>query len=180
MFQLLELIENEEDREFCRKLYCQYRNALYREAYQILRNSADAEDAVQECFAAVAKNIEKVSRENCHKAWNYIVTILRNKAFNAYNKRNREYGMEPDMIEKKMLQAEGDGEIFELSDGGNMSELIGRMKYPYKEVLFLQYYNELTYKEIADVFETTPDNVRHISYRAKKKLEGELKKGKLL
>lgn len=43
MFQLLELIENEEDREFCRKLSEQFDSAMYHVAYGILKNSADAE-----------------------------------------------------------------------------------------------------------------------------------------
>ena len=54
------------------------------------------------------------------------------------------------------------------------------MKYPYKEVLYLRYYNELSYDEIATVLNTTADNVRHISYRARKKLEDKLEKGNLL
>lgn len=38
MFQLLELIENEEDREFCRKLSEQFDSAMYHVAYGILKN----------------------------------------------------------------------------------------------------------------------------------------------
>lgn len=53
MFQLLELIENEEDREFCRKLSKQFDSAMYHVAYGILKNSADAEDAVQESYIAI-------------------------------------------------------------------------------------------------------------------------------
>jgi len=53
MFQLLELIENEEDREFCRKLSEQFDSAMYHVAYGILKNSADAEDAVQESYIAI-------------------------------------------------------------------------------------------------------------------------------
>ena len=53
MFQLLELIENEEDREFCRKLSEQFDSAMYHVAYGILKNSADAEDAVQETYGQV-------------------------------------------------------------------------------------------------------------------------------
>lgn len=80
MFQLLELIENEEDREFCRKLSEQFDSAMYHVAYGILKNSADAEDAVQESYIAIINNLDKISRENCHKAWNYIVTIVRSRA----------------------------------------------------------------------------------------------------
>lgn len=59
MFQLLELIENEEDREFCRKLSEQFDSAMYHVAYGILKNSADAEDAVQESYIAIINNLDK-------------------------------------------------------------------------------------------------------------------------
>lgn len=99
MFQLLELIENEEDREFCRKLSEQFDSAMYHVAYGILKNSADAEDAVQESYIAIINNLDKISRENCHKAWNYIVTIVRSRAINVYRRRNRESKMDEDTIE---------------------------------------------------------------------------------
>ena len=171
MFQLLELIENEEDREFCRKLSEQFDSAMYHVAYGILKNSADAEDAVQESYIAIINNLDKISRENCHEAWNYIVTIVR---------RNRESKMDEDTIENLLQESQGDGEIFELPDGSSMSELIGRMKYPYKDVLYLRYYNELSYEEIATALDTTVDNARHISSRARKKLQEKLEKGNSL
>lgn len=146
MFQLLELIENEEDREFCRKLSEQFDSAMYHVAYGILKNSADAEDAVQESYIAIINNLDKISRENCHKAWNYIVTIVRSRAINVYRRRNRESKMDEDTIENLLQESQGDGEFFELPDGSSMSELIGRMKYPYKDVLYLRYYNELSYE----------------------------------
>lgn len=62
MFQLLELIENEEDREFCRKLSEQFDSAMYHVAYGILKNSADAEDAVQENLG-VSNNKLRWSRQ---------------------------------------------------------------------------------------------------------------------
>lgn len=181
MFQLLELIENEEDREFCRQLSEQFGSAMYHVAYGIIRNKVDAEDAVQESYVEIINHLEKVSRENCHKAWGYIVTIVRSRSINLYNKRKRECRMEQDNIENMMQELQEEEEIFELSaDGGSMTELIGRMKYPYKDVLYLQYYVELKYREIAEILGTTEDNVRHISFRAKKKLQDELEKGKLL
>lgn len=180
MFQLLELIENEEDREFCRKLSEQFDSAMYHVAYGILKNSADAEDAVQESYIAIINNLDKISRENCHKAWNYIVTIVRSRAINVYRRRNRESKMDEDTIENLLQESQGDGEIFELPDGSSMSELIGRMKYPYKDVLYLRYYNELSYEEIATAFDTTVDNARHISSRARKKLQEKLEKGNSL
>lgn len=180
MFQLLELIENEEDREFCRKLSEQFDSAMYHVAYGILKNSADAEDAVQESYIAIINNLDKISRENCHKAWNYIVTIVRSRAINVYRRRNRESKMDEDTIENLLQESQGDGEFFELPDGSSMSELIGRMKYPYKDVLYLRYYNELSYEEIATALDTTVDNARHISSRARKKLQEKVREGEFI
>lgn len=45
------------------------------------------------------------------------------------------------------------------------------LKYPYKEVLYLQYYNELGSKEIGEILSIKPDNVRKIASRARKILK---------
>ena len=52
--------------------------------------------------------------------------------------------------------------------------LLKKMRKPYQEVLILQYYHELDVMEIAEILDKTPDNVRHISMRAKKKLQSML------
>mgnify|MGYP002508100082 CR=1 FL=1 len=55
-------------------------------------------------------------------------------------------------------------------------KLVKQMKQSYQEVLLLQYYHELEIAEIAEVLGETPDNIRHISMRAKKKMSKILKK----
>lgn len=60
-----------------------------------------------------------------------------------------------------------------------MTGLLKRLKRPYQQVLALQYYHELSVQEIAEEMETTPDNVRHISMRAKKKLQSILEENGL-
>jgi RNA polymerase sigma-70 factor (ECF subfamily) len=46
-------------------------------------------------------------------------------------------------------------------------------------VLALQYYHELSAAEIGKLLGKSPDNIRHISMRAKKKLQSLLKKNGL-
>ena len=50
-------------------------------------------------------------------------------------------------------------------------KLIMNLKYPYKEVVYLQYYNELGSKEIGEILSIKPDNVRKIASRARKILK---------
>lgn len=40
-----------------------------------------------------------------------------------------------------------------------------------KEILILQYFGQLSQKEIATILHITPENVRVLSYRAKKELK---------
>lgn len=68
-------------------------------------------------------------------------------------------------------------EEFELQEA--MTGVLKQLKDVYREVLALQYYYQLSTQEIAEELGTTPDNVRHISMRAKKKLQSILEKNGL-
>ena len=59
-----------------------------------------------------------------------------------------------------------------------LNTLIKGLKYPYREVIYLQYHNKLNSRQIAEILETNSANVRKISSRAKEQLKkGMLKKG---
>ena len=50
-------------------LVAQYSTTLYRVAYSITRNSAEAEDAVQETFLRVLRHREKLGEIRDHRVW---------------------------------------------------------------------------------------------------------------
>ena len=56
-----------------------------------------------------------------------------------------------------------------------MVELIRNMKSPYKEVIYLKYYNEMNLREIAEDLQMNYDNVRQILVRGRKKLKEKMK-----
>ena len=47
----------------------QYASALYRVAFSVLRNSADAEDAVQEAFLRVLRHRDSLGDVRDHRVW---------------------------------------------------------------------------------------------------------------
>ncbi len=149
---------------------------MFHTADIILRNTSDAEDVVHETFLTLIDNLDKLIGNEPHKMWNYIVTIVKNKCFNLMK---RKYKLDEQGIED-YLYTEQYGDIFEKSLDTLMIEserkevmigLLKALKYPYKEVLLLQYYHEASVLEIAKILEKTPDNVRHISIRARRKLQ---------
>ena len=50
-------------------LVSQYSGTLYRVAYSVLRNSADAEDAVQEAFMRVLRHRDTLSEVRDQRVW---------------------------------------------------------------------------------------------------------------
>ena len=65
-----------------------------------------------------------------------------------------------------------DARITKLERKEQLLKLMKKMRQSYQDVLIMQYYQELNIMEIAQILGKTPDNIRHISMRAKRKLQG--------
>lgn len=172
MFQNLLMSCNEEERQLFEQLYKGHRDEMYYTAYVILENVHDAEDVVQESFIAVLANLDKVKGNTPERSWNYIVTIVKNKAYNLYKKKKRR--MEEELIEwgtEELLDMDLETRVLERRLKEILAKLVKQLPDTYRDVMVLQYYYGLEYGEIARTMDTTPDNVRHISMRAKRKLK---------
>ena len=87
MLVYLEMLETPEEKLKFEQLYFLYRDKMYAVAFKILHNENDAEDIVHESFKTIIENFEKINDISCHKTWNYIVTIVKNKSFTLYQKK---------------------------------------------------------------------------------------------
>lgn len=176
MLVYLEMLETPEEKLKFEQLYFLYRDKMYAVAFKILHNENDAEDIVHESFKAIIENFEKINDISCHKTWNYIVTIVKNKSFTLYQKKkHHETSAYEDWVEVEMdFTLEKVTEKREIAE--ILAELIRSLPFPYKEVLYLQYYNALSGEEIAKFIDKTPAHVRKISQRAKAMLKEELLK----
>lgn len=176
MLVYLEMLETPEEKLKFEQLYFLYRDKMYAVAFKILHNENDAEDIVHESFKAIIENFEKINDISCHKTWNYIVTIVKNKSFTLYQKKkHHETSAYEDWVEVEMdFTPEKVTEKREIAE--ILAELIRSLPFPYKEVLYLQYYNALSGEEIAKFIDKTPAHVRKISQRAKAMLKEELLK----
>ena len=76
----LSLIDEPTDREKFTAIFDRYGSMMFSKAMSILHNAALAEEAVQESFLKIAKNISKISDPNCSKTAAFIVIIVRNTA----------------------------------------------------------------------------------------------------
>ena len=138
---------------------------LYNYLLKILRNKEDAEDILQETFIAFHKKMNSV-KESSYKS--YLFRTAYNKALNLIKKRD---------AKNKLVTSYNKMEYFEDKPNQNnedQNELIKEAftKLKPKEALLieLQYFQKMSYKQIAEVLETTQSAVDSKLVRAKKKL----------
>lgn len=172
MYQYLQLVEDEQNENFFSDIYNDYRDEMFYTAFEILHNRQDAEDVVHETFVVLLDNLEKMEENPPKKNRNYILTIVKNKSYNLLKQQKYQSGRElvEEMLEE-VFDEEMDRKIILLEQTEVLSDALRRMKKSYRDILLLQYYHEMSIPQIAKLLGKTPDNVRHMSMRAKKKLK---------
>lgn len=145
-----------------------YAGTLYRVAYSVLRNAADAEDAVQETYLRVLRHRETLGEIRDARVW--LVRIVWNVVLD--RKRRSKTRPETDDISDlaRLLPAGGlTAEERAVSAQHHAHVLRAVEQLPAKEqrVLMLSAFEELSSVEIAEVLGTTESTVRSRLFRAR-------------
>lgn len=134
-----------------------YADLLFRIAYQILENNADAEDAVQNAFLRLLC-ASPFDEEAHRKAWLIRVTVnlckdLRKSAW--YRKRTElsESSSAPSQEQQDVLDE------------------IWKLPARYRTVIYLYYYEEYTVSEISEILRRNKNTVASRLARARKMLK---------
>lgn len=151
-------------------LYQDYYLILYRTALLILGNKEDAEDALQESFIAIYKNIASLSDFNKLKPW--IFSILKNSCYTRYRKRKREFPDEFVLEKADSNSISKEEDDFLLSN--EVEAALLNLKEKEREVLVLFYYNDFSIEEIAKICNSFTGTIKSRLYRARKNLKKEL------
>ena len=146
----------------------QYASALYRVAFSVLRNSADAEDAVQEAFLRVLRHRHALADVRDHRVW--LIRIVWNLVLD--RKRRAKTRPETDDVAElaRVLPSTGlSAEEIAAAAQHHAHVLACVDQLPVKErqVLMLSAFEELTSVEIASVLDITESSVRSRLFRAR-------------
>jgi RNA polymerase sigma-70 factor (ECF subfamily) len=137
-----------------------YQGFVYRQAWGYLRNTDAARDAAQEVFIRAYQGIRCLRAEKALRRWLY--RICRNLCLNIIRKQK---------TEQELLRMEPAPTHPDTSLRVSLMGLISRLDDPYREVITLRYYNDLTYAEIAEVLDISISNVKVRLFRARKMLK---------
>ena len=84
------MLEDNEDKPIFMVLHDEYSSVMYNKAYAILKDSALAEDVVQESFIRIIKNFDKVIKKKCPQTRKYFVNIVRTISIDVYRKNKKQ------------------------------------------------------------------------------------------
>ena len=156
------------------ELMIRYGDSLTFYMYGITHDWQDAEDLVIEAFARIMVKRPNI-REGAFKA--YLFKTGRNLALNVVRKRNnrKTFSMEDvntdpeaeEYIEEHLLKQEQQEALY---------MCLERIDPALREALWLIYFEDMSYKQAAQVMKVNAKKIDHMLSKAKKEMKAELKK----
>jgi RNA polymerase sigma-70 factor, ECF subfamily len=125
-------------------------------ARYLMRNAADAEDAVQECYLRALRHFDSY-RGPTMKPW--LLTILRNVCNAEFARRGRQEVPTDEPTDGKVDEAplwqepqpSAEAMLLRQHDSETMRKLVAALPQPFREILVLREINDLSYQDIAQV-----------------------------
>ena len=130
-----------------------YLDEVYSLARYLLRNPADAEDAVQECYLRALRHFDTFQGPAI-KPW--LMAILRNVCRAEYGRRKTAADGDAELADSAVPlwqepQQPPDAEVLARKDSESIRTLVAALPEAFREVLVLREVNDLSYREIAKV-----------------------------
>ncbi len=141
--------------------------AMYYLAFSIVRNDSDAGEIISESIYRAYKNLDTLKNKNSFKPW--ILRIVHNTAVETVRKNSKIIPMEeiPDIPD--------DSTENDITTIITVHEAVNSLKPPYRTVVVLFYYENISVSQIAQITSTSMVNVKKQLSRARKMLREILK-----
>lgn len=131
------------------------KESMYRLAYTIVENDADAQDAIVKAFG----NIQRLRKKTSAKSW--LMQILVNSAHDIVRKRSKWK-----IVEKQL----DDTAVTEAFESDEMLPIVMELKEEFREIIILYYYEEFSVGEISRMLKIPTGTVKSRLARGRDKL----------
>jgi RNA polymerase sigma factor (sigma-70 family) len=149
------------------ELYRAHAAEVYRYAYAVLGNRADAEDIAQTTFVNALRALERGERPR--KPANWLITIAHNlirQRFRQQQSRPQQVALDRDVPK---LEADSDGPSIE-----DLVRALQRIPETQREALVLREMEGRSYKEISAILDVSETALESLIFRARRSLAEEL------
>lgn len=155
-----------EKEEFCENIRaCE--KAMYALAFSVVKNESDAEEVISESLYRAYKNMHTLKNMSSFKPW--ILRIVHNTAVELIRKNSKIIPM------NELEDACDDSFENETVTRLTVKNAVDRLKQPYRTVVVLFYYENLSVSKIAQITGANVVSVRQQLSRARKMLRETLK-----
>ena len=145
----------------------QYASALYRVAYSVMRNAADAEDAVQETFLRAYKQLHRYESRSSFSTWLY--RIAANCAVDLIRARKVRQPVEvPETLAAK--DPEPDRALYSSQVQGRVAEAMDELSVQERTAFVLRHFEGQSIDEISRTLGVGDNAAKHAVFRAVQKL----------
>ena len=166
----MSFIDDDDDKKKFEMLYNLYGKRMAKVAFSVLKNKEDAEDAVQDTFVKIARNMRSIGDPDSGETLSYVLKATKNTAINLSQKnttRNKHIQFEDveNMTDEQFLDKLRIQERYE-----ETVEAISSLDDTYNDVLFYHFVSGMKIKEIADLLGRKSSTVHQQIVRGKRKL----------
>jgi len=161
------------DREAFMTVISLYQKRIFLLAFSFFHNREDAMDIVQDTFLRLHQKIHSFRKGENFQNW--LFQIAKNLCIDYYRKnysKRKEWGIEKDVEEiNSSLQSNHDSNLS--SDLREIfSQCLKKLAEKQRMVFVLKHYNQLKYKEIAQVMKIAPGTAKSLHFKAIQNLRG--------
>lgn len=170
--EILVLLDNSSTYERGFKLLmAKYQERLYKHIRRMVWEHADANDVIQNTFIKVFKGIQNYKKQS--KLYTWLYRIATNEAITFLNKKKRKSAISLDDGENHVAGQLRTDVYF---DGDEIQKkllkAIDTLPEKQRIVFNLRYYDEMSYKDMSSVLETSIGALKASYHHAVKKIEG--------
>jgi RNA polymerase sigma-70 factor (ECF subfamily) len=151
------------------RLAAEHHQVVYRYAYRLSGSAADAEDLTQQVFLVALERLDQLRRPESARSW--LFAILRNCFLKTWQRREAVSAAALGLNLDGLPAAANDGAAV---DAARLHEALGELPPDYRAVLVMFYFDDCSYREIAEELQVPMGTVMSRLARAKRHLRARL------
>ncbi len=174
-FKLIDLAINKNDQNAYSEIMKSYKNSIYFTILKMIKNKDDAEDLTIEAFSKAFKNLHKFKKEFTFSTWlfriatNNTIDFIRKKklattsihtSLKDESGQNIELDIKDSSLNPNEITVKNEKKII-------VRQLVNKLPEKYQNLVKLRYFEELSYKEIAQKTNSPLGTIKAQLFRAR-------------
>ncbi|OED44081.1 RNA polymerase subunit sigma-70 [Flavobacteriaceae bacterium (ex Bugula neritina AB1)] len=173
--KLLNALQNDKDiNNAFKKLVSIYKERLYWHIRNMLKDHDDTNDVLQNVFIKVYRNIKKFKGDS--KLYSWLYRIATNESITFLNQKAKKFNLSSEKLQEKLIENLESDVYFEGDEIQlKLQKAIASLPFKQQQVFNMKYFQELKYREMSEILETSEGALKASYHLASKKIETFLK-----